>query len=93
MFNTTKILLSAALVVSTTFTASAANKPRPTHVHGPATYDIAPGFSTLSRTRIRDYMTDPIMVPRRFEQMTSISIGLRVDNASFEKRSIKQCGC
>jgi hypothetical protein len=65
MFNTTKIVLSAALVVSTTFTASAATKPRPTHVHGPAMYDIAPGLSVPSRTHVRDYITDPIMVPER----------------------------
>jgi hypothetical protein len=65
MFSTTKIVLSAALVVSTTFTASAATKPRPTHVHGPAMYDIAPSLSALSRTHVRDYITDPIMVPER----------------------------
>jgi hypothetical protein len=65
MFGTTKIVLSAALVVSTTFTASAATKPRPIHVHGPAMYDIAPGLSALPRTHVRDYITDPIMVPER----------------------------
>jgi hypothetical protein len=65
MFSMTKIVLSAALVVSTTLTASAATKPHPTHVHGPAMYDIAPGLSALSRTRARDYITDPIIVPER----------------------------
>ena len=65
MFSTTKIVLSTALVVSTTFTASAATKPRPTHVHGPAMYDIVPDFSAPSRTRARDYITDPIIVPER----------------------------
>jgi hypothetical protein len=65
MFSTTKIVLSAALVVGAIFTASAATKPRSTHLHGPAVYDTAPGFSALSRTHIRDYITDPIIVPER----------------------------
>jgi hypothetical protein len=65
MFGKTKIVLSAALLLSTAFTASAATKPRLTHVHGPVIYDIVPDLSAPSRTPARDYITDPIMVPER----------------------------
>jgi hypothetical protein len=71
MLSTTKIVLSAALVVGTTLTASAATKPRPTHVHGPVMYDIVSGFSAPSWTRARDYIADPITVPERSVHRTT----------------------
>jgi hypothetical protein len=41
MFTKTKIVLSAALVLCTAFTASAATKARIGHIHGPMIYDMA----------------------------------------------------
>jgi hypothetical protein len=56
MFGKTKIALSAAIVLSTAFTASAETKP-----HLP--YNVVPDISTLSGAPVRDYITDPIMIP------------------------------
>jgi hypothetical protein len=71
MFSKTKIALSAALVLSTAFTASAATKARLTRVHGPAIYDMVPDLSAPSGTPARDYVTDPIMVPERSPHRTA----------------------
>jgi hypothetical protein len=45
MFSKTKIALSAAIVLSTAFSASAATKPRVSHVHRPALYNMVPNYS------------------------------------------------
>jgi hypothetical protein len=45
MFNKTKIALSAAIVLSTTFTASAATKPHVIHAHRTAIYNMVTGYS------------------------------------------------
>lgn len=76
MFTKTKIVLSAALVLSTAFTASAATKARLSHVHGPMIhgpmiYDMVPDRSAPRSVPARDYVTDPIMAPERgSHQMT-----------------------
>ena len=68
MFTKTKIVLSAALVLSTAFTASAATKARLSHVHGPMIH--GPMIYDTS-VPARDYVTDPIMAPERgSHQMT-----------------------
>lgn len=56
MFSKTKIALSAAIVLSTTFSASAATKPR-------LLYNVVPDLSAPSGSPVRDYITDPIMGP------------------------------
>ena len=56
MFSKTKIALSAAIVLSTAFAASAATKPR-------LLYNFVPDLSRPSGAPVRDYITDPIMVP------------------------------
>jgi hypothetical protein len=56
MFSKTKIALSVAIALGTTFSAAAATKPR-------LLYGEIPDFSTLSGAPFRDYLTDPIMVP------------------------------
>jgi hypothetical protein len=55
MFGKMTIALSAAIVLGTTFSASAATKPR-------LLYNVIPDLSTPSGTPIRDYLKDPIMV-------------------------------
>jgi hypothetical protein len=45
MFSTAKIALSAAIVLSTAFSASAATKPRVSHAHRTAIYNMAPGYN------------------------------------------------
>ena len=67
MFTKTKIVLSAALVLSTAFTASAATKARLSHVHGPMIHGpmIYPDRSAPPSVPARDYVTDPIMAPER----------------------------
>jgi hypothetical protein len=42
MFTKTKISLSAAIVLGTAFTASAATTPRVSHVHHRAIYNVIP---------------------------------------------------
>jgi hypothetical protein len=71
MFTKTKIVLSAALVLSTAFTASAATKARIGHVHGPIIYEMAPDLSASSGAPIRDYITDPIIAPERDTHRTA----------------------
>jgi hypothetical protein len=56
MFSKTKIALSAAIVLSTTLSASAATKPR-------LLYNVVPDLSAPSGSPVRDYITDPIMAP------------------------------
>ena len=48
MLTEAKTVLSAALVLSTAFSASAATKARLNHVHRPAIHDIVPDLSTSS---------------------------------------------
>src|ERR1700740_1838132 len=48
MLTEAKIVLSAALVLSTTFSASAATKSRLNHVHRPAIHGIVPDLSASS---------------------------------------------
>jgi hypothetical protein len=56
MFSKMEFALSAAIVVGTAFSASAATKPR--------LFDnVVPALSTLSDAPVRDYITDPIMAP------------------------------
>ena len=55
MFGKMTIALSAAIVLGTTFSASAATKPR-------LLYNVIPDLSTPSGAPIRDYLKDPIMV-------------------------------
>jgi len=50
MFSKTKIALSAAIVLSSAFTASAATKPRVTQDNRPAVYDMIPGYDKDGRT-------------------------------------------
>jgi hypothetical protein len=63
MFTKTKIVLSAALILSTAFTASAATKARQSHFNGPMIYDMVPDRSAPPSAPARDYVTDPIMAP------------------------------
>ena len=56
MFSKMTIVLSAAIVLGTAFSASAATKPR-------LLYNAIPDLSTPSGAPIRDYLKDPIMVP------------------------------
>jgi hypothetical protein len=44
MFSKTKIALSAAIVLSTAFAASAATKPQATHASGSPIYTMIPGY-------------------------------------------------
>jgi hypothetical protein len=44
MFTKTKIVLSAAIVLGTAFSASAATKTRVTHTHRTAIYNMVPGY-------------------------------------------------
>ena len=44
MFTKTKIALAAAIVLSTAFSASAATKPRVSHVDRSAIYNVIPGY-------------------------------------------------
>ena len=55
MFSKMTISLSAAIVLGTAFSASAATKPR-------LLYNVIPDLSTPSGAPIRDYLKDPIMV-------------------------------
>ena len=71
MFSKTKMVLSAALVLSTALTASAATKVASPNVHGPAIYDMVPDLSGPSDPPVRDYVTDPIMVPERSPHRTA----------------------
>jgi hypothetical protein len=48
MLTEAKIVLSAALVLSTAFSASAATKARLNHVHRPAIHEMVPDLSTSS---------------------------------------------
>jgi hypothetical protein len=45
MFSTAKIALSAAIVLGTAFSASAATKPRVSHAHHATIYNVAPGYN------------------------------------------------
>jgi len=56
MFDKTQIALSAAIILSATFTVSAATKPR-------LLYNVIPDLSTPSGAPPRDYITDPITAP------------------------------
>jgi hypothetical protein len=56
MFSKTEIALSAAIVLSTALSASAATKPR-------TLYNVVPDLSTPSSAPLRDYITDPIALP------------------------------
>jgi hypothetical protein len=56
MFSKKKIALSAAIVLSTALSASAATKPR-------ILYNVVPDLSTPSSALVRDYITDPIALP------------------------------
>ena len=71
MFAKTKIVLSAALILSTAFTASAATKARQSHFHGPMIYDMVPDRSAPPSAPARDYVTDPIMGPERSPRQTA----------------------
>jgi hypothetical protein len=71
MFAKTKIVLSAALILSTAFTASAATKARQSHFHGPIIYDMVPDRSEPPSAPARDYVTDPIMAPERTKHQTT----------------------
>jgi hypothetical protein len=56
MFGKIEFALSAAIVLGTAFSASAATKPR--------LFDnVVPALSTPSGAPVRDYITDPIMAP------------------------------
>jgi hypothetical protein len=55
MFSKIKFALSAAIVLGTAFSASAATKPR-------LLYNLVPDLSTPSGAPVRDYLTDPIAV-------------------------------
>jgi hypothetical protein len=46
MFSRTEIALSAVIVLSTTFSASAATAHRHAHVRRPAIYNMVPGYSS-----------------------------------------------
>jgi hypothetical protein len=61
MLTKTKIALSAAIVLSAAFSASAATKPR-------LLYNVVPDLSTPSGAPVRDYILDPIMVPEPQQQ-------------------------
>jgi hypothetical protein len=50
MFNKTKLALSAAIVLSTALSASAATTPRVTDVNRSATYNVIPGYDKDGRT-------------------------------------------
>jgi hypothetical protein len=71
MLTEAKIVLSAALVLSTAFSASAATNARLSHVHRPAIRDIVPDLSASSGASARDYMTDPIIAPERDRHRTA----------------------
>jgi hypothetical protein len=76
MFTKTKIVLSAALVLSTAFTASATTNARLSHVHGPMIhgpmiYDMVPDRSAPRSVPLRDYVTDPIVAPERSLHQTT----------------------
>jgi hypothetical protein len=71
MLTEAKIVLSAALVLSTAFSASAATNARLSHVHRPAIRDIVPDLSASSGASARDYITDPIIAPERDRHRTA----------------------
>jgi hypothetical protein len=71
MLTKTKIVLSAALVLNTAFSASAATKARLSHVHRPAIFDIVPDLSASSGAPVRDYIADPIIAPERDRHRTA----------------------
>jgi hypothetical protein len=71
MLTKTKIVLSAALVLSTAFSASAATKARLSHVHRPGIFDIIPDLSASSGAPVRDYIADPIIAPERDRHRTA----------------------
>jgi hypothetical protein len=54
MFSKTKIALSAAIVFSTAFSASAAPTHRRAHVHRPAIYNMVPGYNSQSYSNSND---------------------------------------
>ena len=54
MFTKTKIALSAAIVLSAAFSASAATKPRGTHSHRTAIYNMVPGYSPQTHSDSND---------------------------------------
>jgi hypothetical protein len=54
MFSKTKIALSAAIVLSTVFSASAATTHRPVHVHRPAIYNMMPGYNSQTYSNSND---------------------------------------
>ena len=56
MFSKAAIALSAAIVLGTAFSASAATKPR-------LLYNVIPDLSTPPGAPVRDYLNDPIMMP------------------------------
>jgi hypothetical protein len=59
MFSKTKIALSAAIVLSTVFSASAATKLRVNQVHRTATYNMVPGYNP--QTQSDSYLDDPAL--------------------------------
>jgi hypothetical protein len=46
VFTNTKIALTIGIVLSTAVSASAATKPRATHVRRPAIYNVVPNYNT-----------------------------------------------
>jgi hypothetical protein len=50
----TKIVFSAAIVISTAFSASAATKPRAARVHRTTIYNLVPGYNQQSHSNSND---------------------------------------
>ena len=48
MFTNTKVALTIGIVLSTVISASAATKPRATHVKRSAIYNVVPNYNTCS---------------------------------------------
>ena len=63
MLTKAKIVLSAAIVLSTAFSAAAATKPHATHVHRSALYNVVRDLSRPTEEAVRDYIKDPIIAP------------------------------
>jgi hypothetical protein len=54
MFNKIRTAFSAAIVLSTAFSASAAPGHRPAHVHRPAIYNMLPGYYSQTYSNSND---------------------------------------
>ena len=54
MFSKTKIALSAAIVLASAVSASAATKPRVSHSHRPAIYNMVPDYHPQARSDAND---------------------------------------